>query len=203
MMGVMEEKQNRVVEVVLSRVRPYQVIAGKVLGIGALGLAQLLVLGVAIWVTASLVDIADISVTALGAEILASVVFWFLVGYAVYAVVYAALGATVSRQEDLQSVALLPALLIIPGFFFGQVAVAEPDSPLAVITSFIPLWSPMVMPSRAAVGDVPLWEVAVAAALAAATIVVLIRLAGRIYTGAILDVGGKVRLRDAWRSARS
>lgn len=200
-MGVMEEKQNRVVEVVLSRVRPAQVLVGKVLGIGALGLLQLLILGAAIWFALNLVNVDDVSLPTLGAEILASVIFWFVLGYFLYAVAYAALGATVSRQEDLQGVLMLPVVLLVPGFFFAQLATEDPDSTLAVFSSLVPLWSPMVMPTRAAVGDVPLWELGLAVALIVASAYLLIRAGGRIYTGAILSLGAKVKLRDAWRAS--
>ncbi|HSF86991.1 MAG TPA: ABC transporter permease [Acidimicrobiia bacterium] len=199
-LGVMEEKQSRVVEVVLSRVAPDQVLIAKVVGIGALGLVQIAALGGAIWLALSFVDIADVSLPVLGAEILASVVFWFLVGYTMYAVLYAALGATVSRQEDLQSVLMLPVVLLLPGFFLGQTAQVFPDMPLVVIASLVPLWSPMVMPVRAAVSNVPLWELALAVLLVAATSYAAVRIGSRLYRGAVLRLGAKVRLRDAWRA---
>jgi ABC-2 type transport system permease protein len=159
------------------------------------------ILGGAIWLALNLVNIADVSLPALGAEILASVIFWFVLGYFLYAVAYAALGATVSRQEDLQGVLMLPVVLLVPGFFFAQLAAEDPESTLAVVSSLVPLWSPMVMPTRAAVGDVPIWELALAVALIAASAYVLIRAGGRIYTGAILSLGAKVKLREAWRAS--
>ena len=200
-MGVMEEKQNRVVEVVLSRVRSTQVLVSKVVGIGSLGLLQLLIVGLAMWLAVSLVDVADVSLGAIGAEILAWIVFWYLLGYALYAVIYAALGATITRQEDLQGVLLLPVIALVPGFFLAQMAQEFTDMPLVVIGSFFPLWSPMVMPVRAAVGDVAFWEIALSVALVLVSVAGLIRLGARIYTGAILHFGAKVRLRDAWRSS--
>ena len=200
-LGVMEEKQNRVVEVVLSRVEPTQVLMSKVLGIGALGLLQLLLVGGAVWLAVNLVDLADVSLRAIGAEILAWVVFWYLLGYLLYAVIYAALGATVTRQEDLQGALLIPVLVILPGFFIAQLAMSNSELPLIVAASFIPLWSPMVMPVRAAVSDVALWEIVLTVALVIATAYGIIRLGARIYSGAILQFGAKVKLRDAWRSS--
>lgn len=200
-LGVMEEKQNRVVEVVLSRVEPTQVLMSKVLGIGALGLLQLLLVGGAVWLAVNLVDLADVSLRAIGAEILAWVVFWYLLGYLLYAVIYAALGATITRQEDLQGALLIPVLVILPGFFVAQLAMSNSELPLIVAASFIPLWSPMVMPVRAAVSDVALWEIVLTVALVIATAYGIIRLGARIYSGAILQFGAKVKLRDAWRSS--
>jgi ABC-2 type transport system permease protein len=199
-LGVMEEKQNRVVEVVLSRVEPEQVLVAKVVGIGALGLVQLVALGGSIWVALNAVEIADVSLPALGGEILASVVFWFLLGYVMYAVMYAALGATVSRQEDLQSALMLPVILLLPGFFLGQAAQEFPDTAVVVVASLVPVWSPMVMPVRAAVGSVPPWQLALAVLLVIAVTYGVIRLGARLYRGAVLRVGAKVKLREAWRA---
>jgi ABC-2 type transport system permease protein len=201
MMGVMEEKSSRVVEVVLSRVRPHELLAGKVLGIGVLGLAQLLIMGVAALFTVSLFDIADVDLGALSLRILAWIIFWYLLGYAFFSVTYAALGATVTRQEDAQSVAMLPVMLLLPGYFISITALENPDSTLATIGSIIPPLSPLVMPIRASLTDVPLWEMLLSIVLVVAGTYLLIRLAGRIYKGSILKIGAKVKLRDAWKAA--
>lgn len=202
LMGVMEEKQNRVVEVVLSRVRPWQVLAGKVIGVGVLGLAQITVLGAAALLALSLVDVADVDLGSIGIELLAWVILWYLLGYAFYSMLYGALGATISRQEDMQGAVMFPVLLIVPGFFFGQVAAASPDAVLPRIASLIPLWSPMVMPVRTAVSDVALIEVALSVLLVIAGVYVLTVVGGRIYAGAILKIGSRVKLLEAWRTAR-
>jgi ABC-2 type transport system permease protein len=199
-LGVMEEKQNRVVEVVLSRVEPAQVLLSKVVGIGGLGLAQLVVLGAAIWFALNLIEIEGVSLPALGAEILASIVFWFLLGYTMYAVLYAALGSTVSRQEDLQSALILPVFAMLPGFFIAQVANEFPESPLVVFGSYFPLWSPLVMPVRAAVGAVAVWEVALAVVLVLIFSYLVMLAGARIYRGAVLQLGARVKLREAWRA---
>jgi ABC-2 type transport system permease protein len=203
LMGVMEEKQNRVVEVVLSRVRPTQILTGKVIGVGLLGLIQILALGGAALFMVTVIDIADVDLSAIGIEVFLWVLFWYLLGYAFYSMLYGALGATVSRQEDMQGAVMIPVLMIVPGFFFGQVATQSPDAAIARIGSLVPLWSPMVMPVRSAVGDVPAWEIALSVLLVVAGIYALVRLGGRIYTGAILKIGTKVRLKEAWRAAKS
>lgn len=203
LMGVMEEKQNRVVEVVLSRVRPVQVLTGKVIGIGLLGLVQILALGGAGLVAVSAIDIADVDLSSIGLEIFLGILFWYLLGYAFYSMLYGAMGATVTRQEDVQGAAIIPVLLILPGFFFGQIAARSPDTLVAEFGSFFPLWSPMVMPVRVAVSDVSIWEIGLAALLIVASIYGLAQLGGRIYSGAILKLGTRVRLREAWRSTRA
>jgi ABC-2 type transport system permease protein len=201
MMGVMEEKSSRVVEVVLSRVRSHELLAGKVMGIGVLGLAQLIVLGGAALLTVSMFDIADVDLGALSMRVLLWIVFWYLLGYSFFSVMYAALGATVSRQEDAQSVAMLPVLLLLPGYFVALAALENPDSTLATIGSIVPPLSPLVMPIRASLTDVPVWELLVSIALVLVATYLLIRLGGRVYKGSILKIGAKVRLRDAWRAA--
>ncbi len=197
-LGVMEEKQNRVVEVVLSRVEPAQLLIGKVAGIGALGLVQVVVLAGSAWFALSLADVADISASRLGGEIFFSVIMWFLLGYTMYAVIYAALGATVSRQEDLQSTLILPVIVMVPGFLLGQFAQGQPDSIAVVVASLVPLWSPMVMPTRVALGSVPLWQLILAVVLVVVFSYLVMRAAARVYRGALLRLGAKVRLRDAW-----
>ena len=199
-MGTVEEKQNRVVEIVLSRVKASQVLVGKVLGIGALALVQLLVLAAAALVAVNIIDIEGVPFASIGAAIVAAVVFWFLLGYTLYAFLYATVGATVSRQEDLQGVLLLPAIFILPGFFISQLAVGDPDLAIVRFGSFFPPWTPMIMPMRTALGSAQPWEVALSIALVVASIVLLVWVGSRVYTGALLRTGGTVKLRDAWRS---
>ncbi len=201
LMGVLEEKSSRVVEVVLSRVRPRQVLVGKVIGLGVLGLSQLLVFGGAIWFSMSQVDFEGVSLSQVSIGILVPVVVWFLLGYAFFSVLYAALGATISRQEDMQSVVMIPVLLLLPGYFISLIGGEDPTMTLVRVASLVPPTSPMVMPMRQAVSDVPLWEVGLAAALIVVVSWGLILLGGRIYRGAILRIGAKVRLREAWRAA--
>ena len=199
-MGTVEEKQNRVVEIVLSRVKASQVLVRKVLGIGALGLVQLLVMAAAALVAFNIIDIEGISLGSIGAEIVAGVLFWFLLGYTLYAFLYAALGATVSRQEDLQGVLVLPFILLGPAFFIAQLAVGDPDLAIVRFGSLFPPWTPMIMPIRTALGSAQPWEVALSIALVVAGIALLVWVGSRVYTGALLRTGGTVKLRDAWRS---
>jgi ABC-2 type transport system permease protein len=199
-LGAVEEKQNRVVEVVLSRVDASQILLGKVLGIGALGLAQLVVLGATAIFTLSLVE-TDLPLPSIGLTTAASTVMWFVLGYTLYAFLYAALGATVTRQEDLQGVLILPVMVILPGFFLAQFALGEPDSTLVRLGSLFPLWTPFVMPVRIGNGDAAIWEVLLSIVLVIATAVLLNRVGARVYSGALLTTGKRVKLRDAWRSA--
>jgi ABC-2 type transport system permease protein len=201
MMGVMEEKQSRVVEVVLAKVKPERLLTGKILGIGLLGLIQLVAIGASILAAVFMLDIPGVSLPSLSLGLLSRTLFWFLLGFALYAVLYGALGATVTRQEDAQGAAMLPVILLLPGYFISFTAIEDPDGLASVIGSLVPFSAPIVMPVRAATGTVPMWQVGLAIALVLLTTLIVIRLGARIYRGAVLSIGRKVRLREAFKAA--
>lgn len=200
-MGTVEEKQNRVVEVVLSRVQSWQVLVGKVAGIGLLALLQLGLLLGAGYISAQLAGLKDIDVTAIGLPIIAGVFFWFLLGYMFYAFLFAAVGSTVSRQEDLQGVIFLPIGLILPGYLLAIAAAENPDGLLVRVGSLLPMWAPFVMPVRIAAGSAVGWEIAVAVVGSIIGAVALVWIGSRVYRGALLRTGSKVKITDAWRAA--
>jgi ABC-2 type transport system permease protein len=200
-MGTVEEKQNRVVEVVLSRVRSWQVLVGKVAGIGLLGLLQLIVLLGAGYMSAQLAGLTDIDVAAIGLPIIAGVVFWFVLGYLFYAFLYAAVGSTVSRQEDLQGAIMLPIVLIVPGYLLAVIAAEAPDGVLPRVGSLLPMWAPFAMPVRIAAGVTAPWEIAVAVTGAVIGAIALVWIGSRVYRGALLRTGTRVKITDAWRAA--
>lgn len=193
--GVVEEKSSRVVELLLSTVRPWQLLAGKVLGLGVLGLVQIVVISVGGFVAATSLDALAVPGDAVGTIV--QVIGWFLLGYAFYAALFAAGAALVSRQEDLQSVLLPMILILVVAFLIAIQAVQNPDGLLARITAIVPPLSPMVMPVRSAAGNAAWWEIPVAVALMLLAIVAVIRLGGRIYAGALLRTGGRVSVREA------
>ncbi len=201
LMGVMEEKQSRVVEVVLSRMKAERLLTGKVVGIGLLGLVQLILIGGALVGAIVMVDLPGLDLPRLGTGILVRTVLWFLLGFGMYAVLYGALGATVTRQEDSQGVALLPVMLLLPGYFVSFTAIENPDGLAAVLGSLFPFTAPVVMPVRAATGTVPGWQVLLAVTLVIVTTLAAIRLGARVYRGAVLSIGAKVRIRDALRAS--
>jgi ABC-2 type transport system permease protein len=200
-MGTVEEKQNRVVEVILSRVRPWQVLVGKVAGIGLLGLLQLAIFAGAAYASAQLADLPDVDVAAIGLPVIASLLFWFVLGYTFYAFLYAAVGSTVSRQEDLQGTLMLPIMLILPGYLLAIFASEDPDALVPTIGSWLPPWAPFVMPVRIAAGVAQPWEILVAIVGTALGAIALVWIGSRVYSGALLRTGGKVKLREAWRAA--
>lgn len=198
--GVVEEKASRVVELLLATMKPWQLLAGKILGLGLLGLAQIVAIA-AIGVGGALAfDLVDIPGELLGTAL--SVVLWFVLGYAFYAAIFAVAASLVSRQEDLGTVVMPTMLALVVAFVVGIQAASEPDGALAVITSYLPGLSPLVMPVRQAAGAVAPWEVAAAVALMLAAVAVIVRLGGRIYAGALLRTSGRTKLREALRAER-
>ena len=199
--GVVEEKASRVVEVVLSTIRPAQLLAGKVIGLGLLGLGNLLLIfGVGLGV-AKATGALDIDGAVVGAAGLA--LAWFIVGYAFYACAFACAGALVSRQEDLQSTMTPLTVMILVSFFLAFAVRDNPDGTLAHITAFIPMTAPLTVPPRIVTGDIPAWEIVASLVVTAGAAALLIPVAARIYSGGILRTGSALKLRDAWRAARA
>ena len=197
--GVVEEKSSRVVELLLSTIRPWQLMAGKVLGIGLVGLVQMLVIGGGGIAAALALDVLSISASAAIGTVVWLIV-WYLLGFVMYSLVFAALGALVSRQEDVGGV-ITPALMfVIVGYVIGiSVLPSEPDNTLAEVLSIIPVFAPTLMPMRLAMGGVPVWEAVLSVGLVVAMIPVLVWLAGRIYANAVMRSGARVKLTDALR----
>ena len=199
--GVVEEKASRVVEVVLSTIRPAQLLAGKVIGLGLLGLGNLLLIfGIGLGV-AKATGALDIDGAVLGAAALA--LAWFVVGYAFYACAFACAGALVSRQEDLQSTMTPLTVMILVSFFLAFAVRDNPDGTLAHITAFIPMTAPLTVPPRIVTGDIPAWESVASLVVTVGAAALLIPVAARIYAGGILRTGSALKLRDAWRAARA
>ena len=197
--GVTEEKTNRVVEILLSTVRPWQLLAGKVLGIGTLGLAQFSLTLLIAWVAVQFTGVIELPDAPLGFVL--GLVGWYVLGFAVYSVVFAAAGSLVSRMEEAQNVSLPITLLAVAGFFVSFQALEDPDGMVAVVTTFIPFTAPFVVPIRVALGAIPAWQHVAALAVTMAGIYLLVRLAGRVYAGGILQSGARIKVRDAYRSA--
>jgi ABC-2 type transport system permease protein len=196
--GVTEEKSNRVVEVLLSSVKPWQLLGGKILGIGALGISQFVVtvLTALVALRASGVDFPD-----LDPVILSNLVLWFVLGFLVFAVLFGAAGSLASRMEDAQNVAFPMSMVAVIGFFVSISALGSPSGMAATVGTFVPITAPFVVPVRVALDAIPAWQFIVALLATVTSIALLIRVAGRIYAGGLLRYGGRVKLAEAWRGA--
>ncbi len=198
MMGVVEEKSSRVVEVLLSHVEARTLLTGKILGLGVLALMQLLI--IVAGMAAGLLAVRDIEVPSGVWSSVPILLVTFLLGYAFYASAFAALGSTVSRQEDAQA-AQLPAMIPLAiGYGIGISSVQSPDTLLVKIASYVPFTSPVVLPFRVALTNPPAWQVALSLFLLAASVPLMLNLAGRIYRSTLLNVGARVPLLQAFRN---
>lgn len=199
--GVVEEKSSRVVELLLATMRPWQLLAGKILGLGVLALGQMVAIGVVAVGAALAFDVVDVPGDLIST--VGTVIAWFVLGYAWYAAVFAVAASLVSRQEDLATVLMPTSMVLIVAFFIGIQAASDPDGMLARVTSYVPGLSPLVMPVRQAAGEVALWEIGLSVVLMVLAIGLVVRLGGRIYAGALLRTGGKTKIREAFRAERA
>ncbi len=197
--GVIEEKTSRVVELLLATVRPWQLMLGKVIGIGIAGLLQMVVVagvGVAAGLATGALTIP--STVAVGTAVWT--VVWFLVGFVMYALLFAAAGAMVSRQEDAAGVTSpILALIVVPYVVGISVLPAQPDNSTATVLSLLPMFSPTLMPVRIALGVAAGWEIALTLVLSLLLTAGLLAITGRIYGNSVMRSGARVRLRDALR----
>ena len=200
--AVVEEKQTRVAELVLAKVSTASMLIGKVLGVGGLGLVQLVILGmtyaVGLWAFGD--GSVGLDLFRLGVGSLAWMTLWFVLGYAMYSFVFATMGATVSRLEDLQSLTYVPSVLLLPAYAVAAASLTGTASPLLAPMSMVPVWSPLLMPFRIVTGDAAWWEVLVALVGSVAFIALLVWFGARVYRGAALRTGGRVSLREAYRA---
>jgi ABC-2 type transport system permease protein len=198
--GVVEEKQSRVVEVVLSTVRARDLLMGKVLGIGVLGLVQLLVFVLAALAAASFSGGVDLPITTPGSIMLLTV--WFILGYALYATALGFLGALASRMEEASNASTPVTTVAMISYFVAIFAVVQdPAGVVAVVATFVPPAAPFVVPLRAAFDAITPIEIALSIALTVAAIWGLFVVGARVYAGAVLQTAGRMKIRDAWRSA--
>ena len=216
MRGVMEEKTSRISEVIVSSVKPFQLMLGKIIGIGAVGITQFIIWIVLISVLQIIIPIGQISQGGPAAGVppdqaanlsmlanvseglksipigllLACFVFYFIGGYLTYSSMFAAIGSVSEDQQDAQQLVLPVMMPIIVGFVIMTKAVQDPNGSLALFGSMFPLTSPIVMLGRIPFG-VPYWQIIVSMAILVLFFVFCTWLAGRIYRTGILMYGKK------------
>ncbi|MDA0683325.1 MAG: ABC transporter permease [Bacteroidetes bacterium] len=221
MQGVIQEKTNRVVEIIISSVRPFELLMGKVLGIGAMGLVQMsfwsiLIAGGTIFSgtivsffvdsaslnlpdTASQAEVLDavgFNVPDLGPEVFIFFVIYFLLGYLLFATLFAGIGSAVEQQQDAQSLMIPVMMPIIVSIIFLQAVIEAPNSTLSLALSLIPFTSPIPMVVRIAMIDVPWWQIGLSLSLLAGTFVGAVWVSSRIYRVGILSYGKKPSLKE-------
>jgi ABC-2 type transport system permease protein len=195
LMGVMEEKSSRVVEVLLATVRPIQLLAGKVIGIGAVALAQAVALVVFALVLAEAVGSSLVHGAA--PLVVAATLAWLILGYVFYSWVYAAAGSTAERQDQVQSLALPLSAPLIFGYIVSLIGVSSGAPSLLVkVLAYLPPTAPFAMPALVGFGDATWWQFLLSVIVTLACTVVVALAAARVYRTAVLQTGVRVRLRE-------
>ncbi len=194
-MGVVEEKSSRVVELLLSTVRPLQLLWGKVIGIGVVGLVQLTAYGAAGLIAGTATG--TLTVTGTAVSVFVSTIGWFVLGFAFFAVLYAAGGSMVSRQEDVNSTTMPLLIVILAMFFAAFSSIDDPGATLPTVLSWIPPFSAILMPLRIAGGVAdPIQIVGTIVLMIVATLVLAV-VAAKIYQRSILRIGRTVSWKEA------
>ncbi len=222
MQGVMEEKTNRIVEVMVSSVRPFDLMMGKIIGIGFVGLTQVFLWAIitAVLVTAGgfafsggSADTAALQAAPAESDIMGiihsinladigiSFVVYFIGGYLLYASLFAAIGSAVDNQEDTQQFMMPIMILMMFALYAGIYSMENPDGPLAFWGSMVPLTSPVVMMIRVPF-EIPLWEKLVSVALLYATAFGIVWLSAKIYRVGILMYGKKPSIKEMMKWIR-
>jgi ABC-2 type transport system permease protein len=204
--GVVAEKSSRVMELLISAATAPQLVTGKIAGIGLAGLTQLVIVLVPALLTLVLSDqiatlllgdpgSASFSPTGLSPGLLAGFVVYFVLGFWLYAAIYAGAGSLVSRPEDLQVIALPLSLIAIAGYMQAVMALSGGVAGFIRVASFVPFWSPFVMVTRLSISRVEPWELALSVGLLVLTAPLVTWLAIRVYRAGVLLYGQ----RPGWR----
>lgn len=210
MRSVLEEKTSRIVEVIVSALRPWQLMLGKILGVGAVGLTQMAAwmlmgvlvstLGIPALVASNpaLADVGNLTehLPALGGIVL--FLAYFVLGYFLYASLYAAVAAMCSSDEEAQQAQIPVTVLIVAPVVILPYVLEDPDSTVATAIALFPFFSPVLMYPRYVAGA-PLWEALLSLLLMAVTVVAVAWVAGRIYRVGILMQGKRPTLPEIWR----
>jgi ABC-2 type transport system permease protein len=199
--GVVEEKTSRVAEVLLGTVRPEQLLAGKVLGI--VGAAAVQMLAGVTAAAAALVIVGAARMPSVALDVAVVSCAFFVLGLLSYSFLYAAAGATVSRQSEAESAQMpLSLALVVPYFLSLTVLADSPDGAFGRVLSLLPPTAPMAMPARVAMGDPNPAEIAASLVLMLPWLLAVIWIGARLYTGAILHSGARLGLVATWRGGR-
>ncbi|HXR42673.1 MAG TPA: ABC transporter permease, partial [Acidothermaceae bacterium] len=198
LMGVVQEKATRVVEVVLSAVRPVDLLAGKVVGSAVLVLGQAALLAATVLVSARAVG-SDLLKSS-GAAAIGVAFVWVVLGYLLYSALFTAAGALASKAEDAQSVGLPLQIPLFVGYFASFTALGDgTPSVLVKVLAYIPFTAPMDMPVLAATGGAAGWQIAVSMGIIAVAIVVTMRVAAVLFSRSILRTGRRLKARQILR----
>ena len=201
---VATEKGSRTMEILATSVRPFELLCGKVVGVGAAGLMQVLLFSLLLFgmLRTVVMRISSLSlVLASLADITVPDIVWlllyFVLGFLMVAFIYGGLGSMVSQVEDLSGISSLPMYLLMIGYLIAMSSTVTGESNILLkIASFVPFWSPIVMFSRMSVEQVPSWQIIISLAILAGSSVVTAALSARMYRSGMLRYGKPPKLRE-------
>jgi ABC-2 type transport system permease protein len=211
MRSVVQEKTSRVMELMVATVKPRSLMTGKILGVGGAGLSQII-----IWLAMGAITLAyraeilgwfgvsggGVALPSLQLDLIVIVVVYFIVGFFFYASMYAAVGATVSSEQDTQQAQLPITMLLILGALSLQVVSNAPRGATAAVMTMIPFWSPLLMPMRYVLGGATPTEVAISLVILIASTVLVARAAAKIYRIGVLMYGKRPSPKELLRWLR-
>ncbi len=207
MRGVLEEKQSRIVEVILGSVRPFELMLGKVLGIGSVGLTQFLIWSVVGFALAApgvlaTVGLAGMDLPSIPVSLMVFFVVFFVLGFLLYGTLFAAIGAAFDTDQDAQQFGAMVNMLLVVPIVLMILIVNQPDGTMSIAMSLIPFFSPIIMFLRMTLTAVPPVQVAASVGLLVAAILAVSWIAAKIYRVGILMSGSKPTLKDMIRWIR-
>lgn len=204
MRGVIEEKSSRVVEVVLSSLRPFQLMMGKILGIGAVGLTQFSIwtlfgIGASVYSTSFIPAGADFSMPSIPAHVFVYFVVFFILGYFLFGTLFAAIGSMVNSEKEAQQLVMPVTMFLIIPIMLMIFIIRAPDSSLAVFLSFIPFFAPILMFLRITVLLPPFGQIGASIVILILTILLMVWITAKIYRVGILMYGKRPKFAEIVR----
>jgi ABC-2 type transport system permease protein len=214
-MGVAEEKGSRIMEILVNAATPFQLMAGKIIGIGAAGLTQMtafVAVGISMLLLQNPIKAAllgsntgglNLNITGSAITLLLLLLVYFILGFLLYATLYAAMGALVKRQDEVQNAVQPLTWLFMVGYFVSFFAIYIPDATWVKVISYVPFWTPTTMLMRIGVGSAAWWEIALTIVLMLVAIFICAVIAARIYRYGVLMYGQKPGLGQLIKLART
>lgn len=206
--AVVEEKETRIAEILFSSAKPFELMMGKLVGVGFAGLTQL-----AIWILSLLLLVGfglanatmmgmDLPVPDISPLIVVYFFIFFLLGFFIYATIYALIGSMVTTVQEGSQFAMIPVIVLVIGFYMSFAVIRDPNSSVAMWVSIAPFFAPITMPVRILAETPPFWQIALSILLNAATIAGLVWLAARVYRVGMLMYGKKATIPEVWKWIR-
>jgi ABC-2 type transport system permease protein len=205
--GVIEEKTNRIVELVIASVRPTELMLGKIVGIGLVGLTQYLIwsliaMNLSLPGIASIMAMGEGGAPAIPLSMIGYFLLFFLLGYFLYASIYTAIGAPFNTDQEAQQLSMIPSMLIVGGMAVYPSVMNNPNGPVAVFASLFPFTAPLIMYLRTAIAEPPPWQIGLCIVILVLSTIGMAWFAGRIYRVGILMYGKKPTLPEILRWVR-